>query len=93
MDEWNEACEACGIEPLEIVGRVEDARELFDRLKVLPAGRYYGSFINVGSYANFWTITESGSNAYGRYFDTGATMGQYTDGKYHGHSVRLVKDK
>lgn len=93
VDEWNEACEACGIEPLEIVGRVEDARELFDRLKVLPAGYYSGSFRYVGSYAYFWTITESGSYAYGRYFDTGATMYQATDGKYYGLSVRLVKDK
>ncbi len=59
---------------------------------VLPAGDYIGSFRNVGSYANFWTITESGSDAYCWYFDTGATMLQTTDGKYRGFSVRLVKD-
>lgn len=59
---------------------------------VLPAGNYDGSFYSVGSYAYFWTITESGSSAYYRYFDTGATVGQSTDSKYYGHSVRLVKD-
>lgn len=93
VDEWNEACEACGVEPIDGRGYVEDARELNDRLKVLPAGRYSGSFYGVGSYANFWTMTESGSYAYGRYFDTGATMHQNTGFKNGGCSVRLVKDK
>ena len=59
---------------------------------VLPAGYYNGSFYNVGSYARFWTLTEGGSYAYYRYFDTGATMGQNSNYKYYGHSVRLVKD-
>lgn len=59
---------------------------------VLPAGYYSGSFRYVGSFASFWPVTESGSNAYGRYFDTGATMGQSTYGKYDGRSVRLVRD-
>lgn len=59
---------------------------------VLPAGYFNGSFYNVGSFAYFWTITESGSSAYYRYFDTGATMGQSTRNKYCGYSVRLVKD-
>lgn len=59
---------------------------------VLPAGSYDGSFYSVGSYAIFWTITESGSNAYYRGFDTGATMGQNTLYKSNGYSVRLVKD-
>ena len=59
---------------------------------VLPAGHYYGSFYDVGSFAGFWTISESGSYAYYRYFDTGATMYQNTDSKYYGNSVRLVKD-
>ena len=58
----------------------------------LPAGGYYGSFANVGSCANFWAITESGSNAYYRGFDTGVPMYQGTYYKYVGHSVRLVKD-
>ena len=92
VDEWNEACEACGVESIDGRGYVEDARELNDRLKVLPAGYYFGSFLNVGSDARFWTITESGSNAYYRYFDAGATMRQYTGRKYNGFSVRLVKD-
>lgn len=59
---------------------------------VLPAGYYRGSFDNVGSYADFWTITESGSDAYNRYFDSGAAMRQNTYNKYRGYSVRLVKD-
>ena len=92
VDEWNEACEACGVESIERIDYVEDARELDDRLKVLPAGYYGGSFRNVGSYAYFWTITESGSGAYYRAFDTGATVNQFTNDKYYGFSVRLVKD-
>lgn len=59
---------------------------------VLPAGYYYGGFSNVGSGAFFWTITESGSNAYYRRFDTGATMSQDSFNKGGGFSVRLVKD-
>lgn len=61
--------------------------------EVLPAGSYSGSFYDVGSLVFFWTITESVSSAYSRYFDTGATMGQYmNNGKSNGFSVRLVKD-
>lgn len=59
---------------------------------VLPAGFYNGSFRNVGSYAYFWTITESGSDAYCRGFDAGATMLQTTRYKGYCYSVRLVKD-
>lgn len=59
---------------------------------VLPAGYYNGSFYDVGSYARFWTMTESGSNAYNRGFGTGATVYQYTYYKDGGFSVRLVKD-
>ena len=59
---------------------------------VLPAGLYTGSFYSVGSDAYFWTLTENGSNASGRYFDTGATMGQNAGGKNRSFSVRLVKD-
>lgn len=92
VDEWNEACEACGVEPIDGRGYVEDARELYDRLKVLPAGFYLGSFLYVGSFALFWTIALSGSSAYYRYFDSGASMGQDAYGKYYGLSVRLVKD-
>lgn len=58
----------------------------------LPAGNYYGRFISVGSYATFWSITESGSSAYSRYFDTGAAMHQETNNKTYAYSVRLVKD-
>ena len=59
---------------------------------VLPAGYYGGSFNFVGYYARFWTITESGSYAYYRGFDAGATMYQISFNKDLGHSVRLVKD-
>lgn len=60
--------------------------------EVLPAGNYSSSFDNVGSYAYFWTITESGSYGYYRVFDTGATISQTTGNKNYGYSVRLVKD-
>ena len=60
--------------------------------EVLPAGSCYSSFINIGSSANFWSVTESGSNAYRRSFGTGATMNQGTNNKNYGYSVRLVKD-
>lgn len=59
---------------------------------VLPAGYYNGGFYDVGSLAYFWAITESGSNAYYRRFDTDAAMYQNADGKYRGRSVRLVRD-
>lgn len=60
---------------------------------VLPAGHYQGSFYNVNSYAFFWTITEQGGSAYNNYFDTGASMRQYTGNENDfGFSVRLVKD-
>lgn len=59
---------------------------------VLPAGSFNGSFYDVGDSANFWTTTESGSDAYFRNFDIGATMGGGIVYKYYGRSVRLVKD-
>ena len=59
---------------------------------VLPAGYYSGSFDFVGSFADFWTVTETGSYAYYRCFDSGATMSQDTNYKNYGYSVRLVKD-
>ena len=60
---------------------------------VLPGGTYnFGSFYNVGSYGFFWSASESGSNAYGKGFYTGASMGSSTYNKTYGYSVRLVKD-
>ena len=59
---------------------------------VLPAGHYNGIFLDVGSIATFWSITESGSNAYYRNFDTGAPMYENAYYKNRGYSVRLVKD-
>ena len=59
----------------------------------LPAGFYYGSFISLGSRAYFWTATENySSNAYYRYFKSGASMNSYRYNKYYQYSVRLVKD-
>jgi uncharacterized protein (TIGR02145 family) len=59
-----------------------------------PAGyQRSGSFNDLGSNANFWTATErSSSNAYYRYFGTGASMSSYDSNKSYGYSVRLVKD-
>lgn len=59
---------------------------------VLPAGYYDGGFNGVGSRTNFWTITESGSNAYRQGFGTGAAMTYDAFYKNYGYSVRLVKD-
>ena len=59
----------------------------------LPAGSYFGSFYYLGSYAYFWTATEyNSSNAYYRYFNTGASMGSINIIKNYQYSVRLVKD-
>lgn len=59
----------------------------------LPAGRYSGSFYDLGSGAYFWTATEySSSSAYYRSFDTGASMNSNSNNKSGGYSVRLVKD-
>ena len=59
----------------------------------LPAGYYNGSFNNLGSYARFWTATDSSSsNAYRRNFDTGASMDSNDYYKDNEYSVRLVKD-
>lgn len=58
-----------------------------------PAGYYNGSFYNLGSNAYFWTATEySSSNAYYRYFYTGASMDSNYNYKDRQYSVRLVKD-
>ena len=59
-----------------------------------PAGsQSSGSFISLGNYAYFWTATEhSSSDAYYRYFDTGASLSSYNYDKSYGYSVRLVKD-
>lgn len=62
---------------------------------VFPAGmRNSGSFINLGSYAFFWTATEqSSSNAYYSRFNKKASVGSYTGDKTsYVLSVRLVKD-
>ena len=59
-----------------------------------PAGRRdSGSFNDLGSYAGFWTANEySSTDAYRRYFNTGASMTSNYNYKTHAYSVRLVKD-
>lgn len=60
-----------------------------------PAGRLNsGSFEDLGSRAYFWTATEYSSvDAYGLYFDTGASVSLgYSDKTSRAFSVRLVKD-
>ena len=100
-EEWNAAAEACGAAVVDndykdnpYMCDYEGTEKLYDTLRVLPVGYYSGgSFYSVGSYAYFWSATESSSSfAYSRYFDTGDAMGQDTDLKGHGFSVRLVKD-
>lgn len=60
---------------------------------VFPAGYYTGSFSGVGSSAFFWTATEySSRSAYGRYFNSGASMVSDYYSKDNQYSVRLVKD-
>ena len=99
--EWNTAAEACGATVADnkwkddpYMRDYEGTENLYDKLRVLPVGGYYGgSFGFVGSYAYFWSATEYYSyRAYYRYFDTSGTMYQYTYGKGYGFSVRLVKD-
>lgn len=58
----------------------------------LPAGLHYGNSIDVENSAYFWSMTESGKDAYYLGFNTGATAYQYPYYKDRGYSVRLVKD-
>lgn len=58
-----------------------------------PSGYYDGNFYNAGSNFYSWTPTEyNSSNAYYRYLDTGSSMPSRNIEKYHGFSIRLVKD-
>ena len=59
-----------------------------------PAGSWRsGSFHSLGSYANFWTSNErSSSNAYRRFFDTGAPILSGYYNKTDAYPVRLIKD-
>lgn len=60
---------------------------------VLPAGRYTGSFSNLGSEAFFWTVTDNASNsAFYQHFNTGASTDLVSYTKRYQFSVRLVKD-
>ena len=61
----------------------------------LLAGFRYtdGSFYNQGSYAFFWSSTESGVNAWYRALYSGyATVGRFANDQANGFSVRCLKD-
>jgi uncharacterized protein (TIGR02145 family) len=53
-----------------------------------------GGFLNLGTYAYFWSSTESGSYAaWGRILSSGiAGIYRYSDSKAAGFSIRCVKD-
>ena len=59
-----------------------------------PAGGYYGSYLCFGTYALFWSSTETNSNyAWGRnLYCSGAGVGRSNDYKVYGFSVRCLKD-
>lgn len=60
---------------------------------ILPAGLYGpGGFSGVGTYAGFWTITDSGSGAYNRHFNTSSEMGEALSAKEYSISLRLVRN-
>lgn len=90
VDEWNVACNACGVDGIESVGWNIKAAVLYDKLRVLPAG--YNSFRDVDSGTYFWTSTGKGRYAHFRFFDINDVMSQNTSYKGYGYSVRLVKD-
>ena len=99
-EEWNTAAVACGAMVKDNKWKNDPSmrdytgtESMYKKLGVLPAGYYYGSFPNVGSFAYVWSATEYGSTgAYYRYFDTSGTMNQSSDSTGYGFSVRLVKD-
>jgi len=52
-----------------------------------------GSFVNLSSYANFWSSSVSGSNAWNRTLSSSySTVYRYTNTKKYGFSVRCLKD-
>lgn len=59
---------------------------------VLPAGRYYSSFGEVGDWAYFWTSETTGGQSRYIYFDTAAQLSIGYQALFQGYSVRLVKD-
>ena len=100
-EEWNAAAEACGAEVVDndykddpYMRDYEGTEKLYVSLSVLPVGYCdVGSFVDVGSYAYFWSATEGNSYyAYYRVFDTSGTMYLHVGYNGDGLSVRLVKD-
>ena len=94
-EDWNKACEACGgIKDDEKVWYTYNDCSLKERLNIKLAGYYNsGSYNSVGSSGYFWSVSErSSSNAWGRYFDTSASVTRNYYNKTYGYSLRLVKD-
>lgn len=101
LDEWNELAKSTGGFE-KCADNLKDPEEWNDDylknefgFSAFPAGyRDSGSFYNLGSFASFWTATESSStDAYYRFFSTGASMdSDYNDKTNNAYSVRLVQD-
>ena len=52
-----------------------------------------GTFANLGTYACFWSSSQSGASAWGRHLRSGfATVYRYLNSKANGCSVRCLKD-
>lgn len=60
----------------------------------LPAGYYAGSYVTFGNYAHFWSATKYSSDAayYRGLYDFTAGVGLASSYKYHGYSVRCLRD-
>lgn len=89
--EWDELIEAIGNDAANLKANAWDGNDKYG-FAAIPAGYWYSGFINVGSYAYFWTSEPYGSNAWYRYIDAGTSVDEDYDSQYGGFSVRLVKD-
>ncbi len=53
----------------------------------------YGSFLNLGHFAHFWSSTESGADAFYHYLNSSySTIHHSTYDKNYGFSVRCIKE-
>ena len=85
---WNSSISTCA------VGNDQTSNNATG-FSAVPAGYCYGSsFYNAGSYAIFWSSTESSSGyASNRYLSyANAGVGRYSDNKNRGFSVRCLRD-
>ena len=62
----------------------------------LPGGQcyFFGNFFYVGNYGYWWSASEydEGGAWYRRFYDGNSSLFRHNDGKFHGFSVRCVKD-